>query len=101
MRAEGSNEARRKIWAEGFGRTLEPANRAANQVAAPINRRLEGIASLAVPGGIAYVTGKHDDPSWTRTQQRKFLDLAGDSSRDPVMRSGAGVVGLALQPFAI
>ena len=101
MRAAGSDEERRQIWAGGFGATLAPANQAANQIATPINQRFEGIAGLVVPGGTAYVTGKQDDPSWTRVQQRKLLGIAGDPSRGGVARAAAGAGGLALQPFAI
>ena len=99
MRAAGSQQERVKIWSEGFGATMAPTNRAANQVAAPIVQRLEGVTNLVAP--VSYLRdSKGEGSSFTRRVQYWLIDQATDPNSSGVTRSAAGLAAAAMQPGA-
>ena len=89
---------KREIFA-GVARRTGGLNDTANQIAAPIAQRLEGVSNLVVP--VSYLRDrKGEGASFTRRVQYWLLDQVTDRSNSAVTRGVAGVAALAMQPGA-
>jgi RHS repeat-associated protein len=74
-------------------------NRGAEQVAAPITQRLEGVSNLVAP--VSYLRNpKGEGVSLTRQRQYQLLDQAFDSRNSATTRVAAGAGAALLQPGA-
>ena len=85
----------------GIAKGSGVVGRTADEVAAPILPRAEGLLSFVVPGGVSYWKGERDDASYTRRFQRGVLNEARNPANSGLTRFFSGVGAVLLQPGAV